>query len=218
ATPYFPAGTVFVAVVDPGVGSSRKALVAKSKAGQFFVLPDNGLLTMVAERDGIEAAREIANPAWMIGAALSSTFHGRDIFSPAGAHLARGDDWNAVGPEIAPSELVRLAVPQVTISGHTLRGIVVATDGPFGNLVTNIAVADFAKLGVQRGQKLHLVVGVRELDAPLVKTFSDVAIGQPLVYIDSRGRVAVALNQGNFAETYQVKPPVAMSLTVPPGK
>src|SRR5208282_5653133 len=82
ATAYFPPGTVFVVVVDPTVGSARKAIVVKSKRGQFFVLPDNGLITLTADRDVLEAAREITNPAWMIGAALSSTFHGRDIFSP----------------------------------------------------------------------------------------------------------------------------------------
>ena len=80
ATPYFPAGTVFVVVIDPGVGSTRKAVVVKSKRGQYFVLPDNGLMTLVEDRDGIEAVREITNRDWMIGAALSSTFHGRDIF------------------------------------------------------------------------------------------------------------------------------------------
>ena len=84
ATPYYPAGTVFTVVIDPGVGSTRKAVVIQSKRGQFFVLPDNGLITLVADRDGLEAAREITNPDWMIGKALSSTFHGRDIFSPAG--------------------------------------------------------------------------------------------------------------------------------------
>src|ERR1700704_823417 len=86
ATPYYPAGTVFVVVIDPGVGSARKGIVAHSKRGQYFVLPDNGLLTLVEQRDGIERAREITNPAWMIGSKLSSTFHGRDIFSPAAAH------------------------------------------------------------------------------------------------------------------------------------
>src|SRR5215469_358459 len=105
-TPYYGPGTVFVAVIDPGVGSARKAIVAKSKLDQYFVVPDNGLLTMVAERDGIVEAREITNPEWMIGRKLSSTFHGRDIFSPVGAHVARGDDWTQVGPVV--EKLVRL--------------------------------------------------------------------------------------------------------------
>src|SRR5438270_8801265 len=108
ATPYYPAGTIFTVVIDPGVGSTRKAVVIQSKRGQFFVLPDNGLITLVADRDGLEAAREITNPDWMIGKALSSTFHGRDIFSPAGAHLARGDDWTQLGPEIDVQKVVGL--------------------------------------------------------------------------------------------------------------
>src|SRR5262249_18584587 len=97
-TPYYPAGTVFLIVVDPGVGTSRKAIIAKSKKGQFFVAPDNGVLTPVLDRDGLDAAREITNQSWMIQAPVSSTFHGRDIFSPAAAHLAAGWDFNLVGP------------------------------------------------------------------------------------------------------------------------
>src|SRR5499427_3832120 len=89
-TPYYPAGTVFVVVIDPGVGTSRKAVIVKTKKGQYFVLPDNGLITPVLDRDGLEAAHEITNQTWMISSAVSSTFHGRDIFSPAGAHLAVG--------------------------------------------------------------------------------------------------------------------------------
>jgi len=92
-TPYYPQGTVFLVVIDPGVGTSRKAVIVKTKKSQYFVLPDNGLITPVADRDGIEGAREITNPAWMIGDKISSTFHGRDIFSPAAAHLAEGEDW-----------------------------------------------------------------------------------------------------------------------------
>src|SRR5438132_1444879 len=135
ATPYYPAGTVFVVVVDPGVGSTRKAIVAKSRRGQYFVLPDNGLLTLVEQRDGIEAVREITNPDWMIGGKLSSTFHGRDIFSPVGVHLAHGDDWTKVGPEIAAKDLVRLELRAPKIDERGLWAEIIATDGPFGNLV-----------------------------------------------------------------------------------
>ena len=92
-TPYYPANTVFLIVVDPGVGTSRKAIIAKSKKGQYFVAPDNGVLTPVLDRDGFDSAREITNQNWMIQAAVSSTFHGRDIFSPAAAHLAAGWDY-----------------------------------------------------------------------------------------------------------------------------
>jgi S-adenosyl-L-methionine hydrolase (adenosine-forming) len=210
ATPYYPAGTVFVVVVDPTVGSTRKAVVVKSKHGQYFVLPDNGLMTLVQDRDGIESAREITNRDWMIGAALSSTFHGRDIFSPVGAHLVRGDDWSGAGPELDVSKLVRLDVASAKLDERGLNGQVIATDGPFGNLVTNISGEDFLKLGYPRGQTAHVTIGKSEMDIPFVRTFSDVPLKTPLLYIDSRGRLGLAVNQGSFAATYGVKPPVAI--------
>ena len=210
ATAYYPAGTVFVVVIDPTVGSARKAVVVKSKRGQYFVLPDNGLMTLVQDRDGIESAREITNRDWMIGAALSSTFHGRDIFSPAGAHLARGDDWANVGPELDVSKLVRLDIVPAKLDESGLSGEVIATDGPFGNLVTNISGDDFLKLGYARGRTVHVTVGKNEMDIPFVRTFSDVPLKQPLLYIDSRGRLGLAVNQESFAATYGVKPPVTI--------
>jgi S-adenosylmethionine hydrolase len=207
ATPYFPEGTVFVVVIDPGVGSTRKAIVARSKRGQFFVLPDNGLLTLVEQRDGIEAVREITNPEWMIGSKLSSTFHGRDIFSPAGAHVARGDDWTNAGPEMAVKDLVRLELKAATLDERGLNATVIATDGPFGNLVTNVDADDFLKLGYQRGQEVPVKVGGRSMQMRFVKTFSDVPVNEPLLYIDSRGHLALAVNQNSFAATYGIKPP-----------
>jgi len=205
ASPYFPAGTVFVVVVDPGVGSTRKAIVVKSKRGQFFVLPDNGLITMVADRDGIEGIRDITDPDWMIGAKISSTFHGRDIFSPVGAHLARGDNWTGVGPEL--KDFVRLDLHAAKIDEHGLTGDVIALDGPYGNLVTNISAEDFLKLGYQHGDSLTVTIGGRQIQMPFVKTFSDVALKAPLLYIDSRGRASFALNQSNFAAAYKIQPP-----------
>ena len=215
ATAYYPAGTVFVVVVDPGVGSARKAIVAKSKRGQYFVLPDNGLLTLVQDRDGIEAAREIANPDWMIGAALSSTFHGRDIFSPAGAHVARGDDWTKVGPELDVKALVRLNLAPAKLDEHGLRGEVIATDGPFGNLVTNVSAEEFMKLGYARGQNVHVTIGKTEMNIEFVRTFSDVPLKKPLLYIDSRGRLGLAVNQGSIAATYNIKPPAPLLIERP---
>jgi len=212
ATPYYPAGTVFVVVVDPGVGSARKAIVARSKRGQYFVLPDNGLLTLVEQRDGIEAVREITNVDWMIGGKLSSTFHGRDIFSPVGAHLARGDDWSKVGAEIPVKELVRLEVKRAQLDDRGLSAMVIATDGPYGNLVTNVDAEDFLKLGYQRGQEVPVKIGDREMKVKFVKTFSDVSVGDALLYVDSRGHLALAVNQNSFAATYGVKPPVALEI------
>lgn len=212
ATPYYPEGTVFVVVIDPTVGSTRKAVVIKSKRGQYFVLPDNGLITLVADRDGLESAREITNRDWMIGAALSSTFHGRDIFSPAGAHLAKGDDWTQVGPELDLNRLVRLNLSPAKTDDKALHGEVLATDGPFGNLVTNISGDEFLKLGYGRGQTVHLLIGKKDLRIPFVKTFSDVPLRKPLLYIDSRGRLGVAVNQASFASTYDIQPPVPITI------
>ncbi len=204
-TPYFPPGTVFVTVIDPGVGSSRKAVVVKSKRGQFFVLPDNGLMTMVEDRDGIESIREVTNPDWMVGAKISSTFHGRDIFSPVGAHIARGDDWTQVGPLV--KTLVRLELKPASVDDKGLTGEVIALDGPFGNLVTNISAEDFQKLGYQHGDTLKVIIAGREVEMPFVRTFSDVPLKKPLLFIDSRGRVSFALNQSSFAAAYNIDPP-----------
>jgi len=214
ATPYYPAGTVFVVVIDPGVGSPRKAIVAKSKRGQYFVLPDNGLLTLVEQRDGIERARAITNPAWMIGGKLSSTFHGRDIFSPVGAHMARGDDWTSVGPEVPVGDLVRLDLKAAKVDGRGLSAEIIATDGPFGNLVSNVDADEFLKLGYQRGQEVPVKLGEKEMRIKFVRTFSDLPLGEPLLYIDSRGHLGLAVNQGSFAAAYGIKPPVA--LFIPP--
>jgi len=205
ATPYFPAGTVFVVVVDPGVGSARKALVVKSKRGQFFVLPDNGLMTMVEDRDGIDSIREITNPNWMVGAKISSTFHGRDIFSPVGAHIARGDDWTQVGPLV--KELGRLDLKPATVDDKGVTGEVIALDGPYGNLITNISADDFAKLGYERGDTLKVTIAGHEVEMPFVRTFSDVPLKHPLLFIDSRGRASFALNQSSFAAGYGIDPP-----------
>jgi S-adenosylmethionine hydrolase len=120
SAPYFPKDAVFVVVIDPTVGSTRKAIIAKSGVGQFFVLPDNGLLTLIQHRDGIVEAHEITNPAWMIGSGISSTFHGRDIFSPAGAHVARGDDFTQAGPALDVTKLVRLELKNATVDSSGL--------------------------------------------------------------------------------------------------
>jgi S-adenosylmethionine hydrolase len=204
SAPYFPKDAVFVVVVDPTVGSARKAIIAQSRVGQFFVLPDNGLITLVNDRDGIVAAREITNPDWMIGAALSSTFHGRDIFSPAGAHLARGDDWTTAGPLLDVTKLVRLDLRNASVDASGLHAKVIGTDGPFGNLVLNVPAETFAQLGYKIGDAVPVALGGKEYRFPFVKTFSDVQIGAPLFYIDSRGRLSLGVNQRSFADIYKV--------------
>ncbi len=205
-TPYYPAGTVFVIVVDPGVGTSRKAVIVKTKKGQYFVVPDNGLMTPIVDTDGLEGAREITNPAWMIGDKVSSTFHGRDIFSPAAAHLAEGEDWTLAGPAV--NELVRLNPPVATLDAKGITGEVIGLDDPFGSLITNISGEDFRKLGYALDDKVTVKIDNKPYTIPYVKTFMGVPVGQPLLYLDSRDRVGFAVNQRDFSKIYKVSPPV----------
>ena len=207
-TPYYPSGTVFLVVVDPGVGTSRKAVIVKTKKGQLFVLPDNGLVTAVVDRDGLAGAREITNQNWMTQAAVSSTFHGRDIFSPAAAHLAEGWDYTIAGPEVP--QLVRLTPKTASPGNKGISGDVIGLDDPFGSLITDIAAEDFADLGYALDDKVAIQINKKQVTLPYVKTFMNVAVGEPLLYIDSRGRVAIAINQGNYAKKFGVEPPATI--------
>jgi S-adenosylmethionine hydrolase len=207
-SPYYPAGTVFVGVVDPGVGTSRKAVIVKTKKGQYFVVPDNGLVSLVVDRDGLDSAREITNPQWMIGDAISSTFHGRDIFSPAGAHLASGWDYTMAGPEV--QQLVRLTPKTAVVTERGIAGDVIGLDDPFGSLITDISGEDFKKLGYAMGDKVTVQLNKKALTAPYSKTFMDVRVGETLLYIDSRGRVGIAINQGNFSQVNKISPPATI--------
>ena len=204
-TPYYPAGTVFLVVVDPGVGTSRKAVIVKSKKGQYFVLPDNGLITPVIDRDGFDSAREITNQAWMIQSPVSSTFHGRDIFSPAAAHLAVGWDYNLVGPEVP--QLVQLT-PKVSITSEKgIDGDIIGLDDPYGSLISDISGDEFKKLGYNFGDKIVIQINKKPVTLPYVRTFMDVAVGDSLLYIDSRGRVGIANNEGSFSKKFNITPP-----------
>jgi S-adenosylmethionine hydrolase len=207
-SPYYPAGTVFVGVVDPGVGTSRKAVIVKTKKGQYFVVPDNGLVSLVVDRDGLDSAREITNPQWMLGDAISSTFHGRDIFSPTGAHLASGWDYTMAGPEV--QQLVRLTPKTAVVTERGIAGDVIGLDDPFGSLITDIPGEDFKKLGYAVGDKVTVQLNKKALTAPYSKTFMDVRVGETLLYIDSRGRVGIAINQGNFSQVNKISPPATI--------
>jgi S-adenosylmethionine hydrolase len=202
---YYPAGTVFLAVIDPGVGTSRKAVIVKTKKGQYFVLPDNGLVTPVLDRDGLDGAHEITNQTWMLSPAVSSTFHGRDIFSPAAAHIAAGWDYTIAGPSVP--ELVRLTIKKATVEEKGITGDIIGLDDPFGSLISNIQGDDFRSLGYQLGDKVSFQLNGKTTVLPFGKTFMDVPVGDPLLYQDSRGRIAIAVNQGSYSKKFGIEPP-----------
>jgi S-adenosylmethionine hydrolase len=187
-TPYYPSGTVFLVVVDPGVGTSRKAVIVKSKKEQFFVLPDNGLVSRVIERDGLAG--------------------GRDIFSPAAAHLAEGWDYTIAGPEVP--QLVHLSPKSAQLDEKGASGDVIGLDDPFGSLITDITKEEFESLGYSFGDKPTVQINKKPVTLPYVKTFMNVPVGESLLYIDSRGRVAIAINQGNYSKKYGVEPPASI--------
>jgi S-adenosylmethionine hydrolase len=187
------------------VGTSRKAIAVKSRKGQYFILPDNGVITPVLDRDGLAEAREIANQHWMIQAPLSSTFHGRDIFSPAAAHLAAGWEFNLVGPPV--QQLVRLSPKTSLMTEKGIEGEIIGLDDPFGSLVTNIPGDDLKQLGYNAGDKVFLQMGKKAVALPYAKTFMDVAVGDSLLYVDSRGRVGIAVNQGSYSKKFNITPP-----------
>lgn len=204
--PHYPAGTVFVGVVDPGVGSPRRAIVARSRAGQFFVVPDNGLVTLI----DVAEVREI----WVekhLGKGISSTFHGRDVFAPIGARLAAGMlRFEGVGPPL--TDPVRLQLEKATFADGVVHGSVIGIEKPYGNLITNVEGVALQSTALVLGKTYELRLGKKSLKVPFVKTFSDVALGKELLYIDSRGRLGAAVNQGSFAERHGVKPPVALEV------
>lgn len=209
--PYWPKGTVMVVVVDPGVGTERGAVVARTRSGHFFVGPDNGLLTLVAENPGIEAVRKIDESKNRLpGSEKSFTFHGRDIFAYTAARLAAGViPFEEVGPEL-PGDVVRLDYVKASFADGVASGMIPALDVNFGNVWTNIDRATFEKLGVATGQKLMVKVSqkgepVYEEEVPFVNTFGDVPEGQALLYFNSEDKIALAINYGNFAEDYGIE-------------
>ncbi len=200
----FPPGTVFVAVVDPGVGTKRRAIALRTEAGHLFVAPDNGLLTLVARREGIAEARDIST-FQPLGHRPSHTFHGRDLFTPAGALLAGGETLGRMGLRLKPAELVMLPIVEPTLDAGRLKGSVLRVDR-YGNVVTNLPAELVAKAGLKRGDKLEASVGGAAVQAAFAATYGDVPTGEAVALIDSIGTVELAINLGNLAERLKAKP------------
>lgn len=208
---YWPEYTVFVSVVDPGVGTDRRSIVAKTKSGRYIVTPDNGTLTHIIRQDGIVSARLIDEQINRLPrSAESYTFHGRDVYAYTGARLASGIiDFTGVGPEIAVDSLVRLPVVEPYLDGSAACGTIDVLDVRFGSLWTNIPRKLFLQTGIQYGDRVSITIenDTRTVYRNIIqfaKSFADVYVGEALAYINSLDCVAVAINQGSFARAYNI--------------
>ena len=208
---YWPSGTVFVSVVDPGVGSKRKSVVALTKDNHYIVTPDNGTLTHLSKYVGITAIREISETTnRRKNTEASYTFHGRDVYAYTGARLASGKiTFEEVGPELSVDHIIELPTFNTIITDDSLTGAIDILDVRFGSLWTSITREEFLKLNIDYGQRLEVTIYnndnlVYQNTVIYGKSFADVRIGAPIVYVNSVYRMGVAINQGSFAKAYNI--------------
>ncbi len=208
---YWPQGSVFVSVIDPGVGTNRKSVVLKTKNGQYFVSPDNGTLTLVAQTLGIDSVREIDEKANRLkGSEKSYTFHGRDVYAYTGARLASGAiTFEQVGPEL-PAKVVEIPYQKAKATKGEVKGNIPILDIQYGNVWSNISDRLLNQAEIKRNDILCVTISKGskkkyEGKMPYVASFGDVLKGQPLIYLNSLLNVSVALNMDNFAQKYQIK-------------
>lgn len=207
--PYWPKGTIFVSVVDPGVGTDRRSVLLETNSGHYFVSPDNGTLTLVAETLGIAAVREIDESANIRpGSERSHTFHGRDLYSYTAARLAAGViSFSEVGNEQSAVKMLNYQKPEIV--DRALRGMIPVLDVNFGNVWTNIPESMLIEFGVSRNDVVSVTIThkgsvVANLRMPYVRTFDDVPQRAPLLYVNSQGHVALAINLGDFSGDHSV--------------
>ena len=209
--PYWPAGTVFVSVVDPGVGTNRKSVVMKTSSGQYIVTPDNGTLTLIASSLGIAAIREIDEATnRRKGSETSYTFHGRDVYAFTAARLASGAiSFEQVG-KLLPNEVVKLNYQQADMDGpKKIKGTVAILDVQYGNVWTNISSDLFREFEPKIGDKIQVKIfhgkqKVYDGVMPYSATFGEVPKGKPLLYMNSLMQVSFALNMASFSSVYKV--------------
>jgi S-adenosylmethionine hydrolase len=194
--PYLPVG-VHLAVVDPGVGSTRRAVAVRARDGRSFVGPDNGLLMLAADAAGVEAAHELVDTRYRLSD-VSHTFHARDIFAPAAAHLAAGVDLAELGPAVDPADLVRIDVPEPVIGRTQISTTVLVVDR-FGNIATNARREHVAALGVTAGDRVEIRLTLDRYYAVVAETFADAGPGELIVYEDSYGLITIAISNGDAA-------------------
>ncbi len=201
--PYMPVG-VHLAVVDPGVGGSRRPLALQDGEGRLFVGPDNGLLLPAAERAGVVEARELASPEYALES-ISRTFHGRDLFAPAAAHLANGVPLAELGPPIDVEALVRLDLPVPVFRDDRIDATMLYVDS-FGNIALNLTRDDVEAAGVAPGSKIELILSGEGYYAVMARTFADARPGDVILYEDSYGNMSVAINRGSAAAMLHAAP------------
>jgi S-adenosyl-L-methionine hydrolase (adenosine-forming) len=210
--PYLPDG-VHLAVVDPGVGSERRALALRSGDRRLYVGPDNGLLIPAAEKFGeIEAAYEITNRKYALEP-VSATFHGRDIFSPAAAHLASGVAIEELGPAIEPRSLQRLELPQPEVTERRIRARCLYVDR-FGNMQLNLTREHLEQLGIEPGRQVELELASERYYAIAARTFADARGGEIILYEDAYENIAIAISGGSAAETFSARSGVDVRIRV----
>jgi S-adenosylmethionine hydrolase len=198
AAPYFPDGSVHVAVVDPGVGTPRRPIVIQTKKA-FFVGPDNGVFALAAPKQSIESIHGLANPRFMLKK-ISNTFHGRDVFAPAAAHLLNGVKPAEFGPEIRDAAEAEFA--HVKRKNDALVGEVLHVDG-FGNIITNISEKKLVQSNVKANVNVELVSG--KLKLAFCRAYGEMKPHEPLALIGSHGFLEISLNQGNAAKKFNTK-------------
>ncbi len=196
AAPYFPDGTVHLAVVDPEVGTDRRAVVMQTEKA-FFVGPDNGVLALAAQRQGIQHTYQLTNPKFTMPK-VSSTFHGRDIFAPAAAYLSKGVEPSEFGPEI--KDPVSPSFAQVKLSSGSIIGEVLGVDG-FGNVITNITQKDAAGM---EGKTVNVEIADATLEIPFRKAYAQAKAKGPVLLVGSHGFLEIALNQASAAEKFRL--------------
>lgn len=219
--PYWPTGTVFVSVVDPGVGTSRRSIVLKTATGHYFVTPDNGTLTLIAESLGIESIREIDETLnRRLGSGDSYTFHGRDVYAYTGARLASGTiSFNEVGRLLSNDSLVKITYTRATGNADSAAGTIPVLDVQYGNIWTNIPDSMLKSWQIASGDSLRIdIYHQQQLKKSGVyrfaNTFGEVAVGQSLVYYNSLMNLSLAINEGNFADSFGIRSGAEWSVKV----
>lgn len=193
---YMPVG-VHLAVVDPDVGGNRHAVAVRTRDGRTFVGPDNGLLMLAADEAGVESAHELAEPRYRLPD-VSRTFHARDVFAPAAAHLANGVPIEELGPALEPGSLIRVGVPDPELGRSQIGATVLSVDR-FGNVATNVRRAHVDALGVSDGDRVEIRLTLDRYYAVVAGTFADAPPGELILYEDSYGLVTLAISRGDAA-------------------